>query len=63
MYKTANYEVYWMNYWPPIVGMHSDNHVLYTFLSYNLSFPLLSLVTSPIMPANNGPVLMDFTFG
>ena len=63
MYKTANYEVHWMNFWPPIVGTHPDNRVLHTFLSYNLSFSLLSPVTSFIMPTNNGPVLMDFTFG
>ena len=52
-----------MNYWPPIVGTHPGDHVLHTFLSYNLSFPSLSPVTSLIMPTNDGPVLMDFTFG
>ena len=38
-------------------------YVLHTFLSSNLSFPSLSPVTSLTMPTNNGPVLMDFTFG
>ena len=63
MHKTANYEVKWMNYWPWIVGMHSGNHMLYTFLSSNLSFPSLNLVTSLITPTNDGPVLMDYIFG
>ena len=63
MHKTANYEVYWMNYWPSIVGTHPDDHVLHTLLSYNLSFHSLNLVTSLITPANNGPVLMNFTVG
>ena len=63
MHKTANCEVNWMNYCPSIVGMHPDDHVLHTFLSYNLSFPSLSPVTSLIVPINDGPVLMDFTFG
>ena len=52
-----------MNYWPSIVGTHPDNYVLYTFPSYNLSFPSLSPVTNLIMAANVGPVLMDFTLG
>ena len=44
--------------------MHPDNHVLHTFLSYNLSFPESSkAVTSLIMPTNDGPVLIDFAFG
>ena len=51
-----------MNYWPPTVGTHLGDHVLHTFLSYNLSFLSLSPVTSLIMPTNDGPVLMDFTF-
>ena len=50
-------------YWPLIVEMNPDNHVLHTFLSCNLSFPSLSPVTSLITPTNDGPVLMDFTFG
>ena len=49
-----------MNYWPSIVEMHLDDHVLHTFLSYNLSFPSLSPVTSLITPSNDDPVLMDF---
>ena len=44
-------------------GMYPDNHMIHTFLSCNLSFPSLSPVTSLIIPTNNGPVLMDFTFG
>ena len=44
-------------YWPLIVETNPDNHVLHTFLSCNLSFPSLSPDT------NDGPVLMDFTFG
>ena len=52
-----------MNYWPPIVGMHPDDHMLHTFLSYNLSFPSLNPITSLITPTNNGTVLMNFTFG
>lgn len=43
-------------------GMHPDDHVLYTLLSYNLSFPSLMSVTSLIMPTNNGVALRDFTF-
>ena len=39
--------------------MHPDNHVLYTFLSYNLSFPSLSPVTSLVMLTNDGPDLID----
>ena len=50
-------------HWPLIVKVHPDNHVLHTFLSCNLSFPSLSPVNSPITPTNNGPVLMDYTFG
>ena len=49
-------------YWPSIVETNTDNHVLHTFLSCNLSFPSLSPVTSLITPTNDGPVLMDFTF-
>ena len=52
-----------MNYWPPIVGMHPDNHVLHTFLSFNLSFPSLNPVTSLITSTNNGKVFMNYTFG
>ena len=48
-----------MNFWPSVVEIHPDNHVLHTFLSYNLSFPLLSPITSLIMPTNDGPILMD----
>ena len=51
------------DYWPSIVDMYQDNHVLHKFLSCNLSFPSLSPVTSLIMPTNDGPVLMDFIFG
>ena len=51
-----------MNYWAPIVGTHLGDHMLHTFLSYNLSFPSLSPVTTLITPTNVGPVLMDFTF-
>ena len=40
-------------YWPSIAEMNPDNHVFHTFLSCNLS----------ITPTNDGPVLMDFTFG
>ena len=50
-------------YWPSIVETNPDNHVLHTFLSCNLSFPSLSPVTSLITPTNDGPILMDFTFG
>ena len=50
-------------YWPSIVGTNPDNHMLQTFLSCNLSFPSPSPVTSLITPTNDGPVLMDFTFG
>ena len=46
-------------YWPSIVEMNPDNHVLHTFLGCNLSFPSLSPVTSLITPTNDGPVLMD----
>ena len=46
-----------------LVEVHPDNHVLHTFLSCNLSFPSLSPVTSLITPTNDGPVLMNFTFG
>ena len=53
-----------MNYWPyaSIVETHPGNHVLQTFLSYNLSFHSLSPVTSLITPTNDGPVLMDSAF-
>ena len=50
-------------YWPSIVETNPDNHVLHTFLSCNLSFHSLSPVTSLIMQTNDGPVLMDITFG
>ena len=63
MHKTANYKVLWINYWLPIVGMHPGDHIVHTFLSYSLSFPSLSPVTSLITPTNDGPVLMDFMFG
>ena len=52
-----------MNYWPSIVETHPGNHVLQTFLSYNLSIDSLSPVTSLITPTNDGPVLMDSAFG
>ena len=52
-----------MNYWPSIVKMYPDNHVLQIFLSCYLSFPSLSPITSLIIPINDSPVLMDFTFG
>ena len=54
-----------MNYWPSIVGTHPDNHVLHTFLSYiyKLSSPSLSPVTNLIIPTNDDPVLMNYTFG
>ena len=39
--------------------MHPDNHMLHTFLSFNLSFPSLSPVTTLITPTNDDPVLMD----
>ena len=61
MHKTANYE--YSGYWLSIVETNLDNHVLHTFLSCNLSFPSLSPVTSLITPTNDGPVLMDITFG
>ena len=48
-----------MNYWPPIVETHPGDHVLHTFLSYNLSFPSQSPVTSRITPTNDDPDLMD----
>ena len=64
MHKTANYEsMKYSGYWLSIVETNLDNHVLHTFLSCNLSFSSLSPVNSPIMPTNNGPVLMDYTFG
>ena len=47
-------------YWLSIVETNQDNHVFHIFLSYNLSFPSLSPVTSLIMPTNDGPVLTDF---
>ena len=50
-------------YWPSIVEMNPDNHVHHTFLRCNLSFHSLSPVTSLITPTNDGPVLMDITFG
>ena len=50
-------------YWPSIVETNLDHHMPHTFLSCNLSFPSLSPVTSLIMPTNDDPVLMDFTFG
>ena len=43
-----------------IVETNPNNHVLHTFLSCNPSFPSLSHL---ITPTNDGPVLMDFTFG
>ena len=48
-------------YWLLIVEMNLDNHMLYTFLSCNLSFPSLSPVTSLITPTNDGPVLTNLT--
>ena len=45
------------------LGTHSDDHVLHRFLSYNLSLPLLMLVTTLIMPTNDSPALRNFTFG
>ena len=63
MHEAANYKVYWMNYWPPIVGTHPGDHMLHVFLIYNLSFPSLSPVTSLIMLTIDGAVLMNFTFG
>ena len=50
-------------YWLSIMETNLDNHMLHTFLSCNLSFPSLSPVISLITPINDGPVLMDFTFG
>ena len=58
MYKTTNYEAYWMNYLPLIVGMYSDNHVFHTFLSSYLSFPSVSPITILITPTNNSAVLL-----
>ena len=45
------------------MGTHPDDHILHTYLSYNLSFPSLSPVTTLITPTNDIPVLMDYTFG
>ena len=45
-----------------LLEIHPDNHMLHTFLSYNLSFPSPSAVTSLITPTNDDPVLMDFAF-
>ena len=39
------------------MGTHPGDHVLHTFLSYNLSFPPPSPVTNLITPTNDGPVL------
>ena len=50
-------------YCQSIVKMNPDNHMFYTFVSCNLSFHSLSPVTSLITPTNDGPVLMDITFG
>ena len=47
-------------YWLSIVETNLDNHVLHTFLSCNLSFPSLSLVTSLITPTSDYRVLTDF---
>ena len=48
-------------YWLLIVETNQDNHVLHTFLSFNLSFPSLSPVTSLITATNDSPILTDFT--
>ena len=56
MYKMANCIV--DELLVTIVEMHPNNLVLHTFLSYNLSLPSLSPVTSLIIPTNDGPVLL-----
>ena len=42
------------------MGTHQDYHMSHPFLSYNLSFPSLTPVTSLVMPTNNGPILRNF---
>ena len=52
-----------MNYYSSIVGTHPQYNVFHPLLSYNLSFPSPMPVTRLIMPANNGPILRNFTLG